>query len=155
MSPFMSANKIKKPILLIHGEEDNNSGTLTMQSDCFFNALKGHGALCYLVILPFESHGHAAQESIIHVHLHVDWKGLQKKLFFYYYFISLFDKSTCLAVYFHVPKKPFTSRHLWARNTPSQTSSLVFWHNKQRTKGKHKFSRLREVSFLKKRRGLL
>jgi hypothetical protein len=31
MSPFMSANKIKKPILLIHGEEDNNSGTLTMQ----------------------------------------------------------------------------------------------------------------------------
>ncbi|KAL5060694.1 hypothetical protein RYX36_032298, partial [Vicia faba] len=31
MSPFMSANKIKKPILLIHGEEDNNPGTLTMQ----------------------------------------------------------------------------------------------------------------------------
>ncbi|GFZ04531.1 prolyl oligopeptidase family protein [Actinidia rufa] len=45
MSPFMSANKIKKPILLIHGEEDNNPGTLTMQSDRFFNALKGHGAL--------------------------------------------------------------------------------------------------------------
>ncbi|KAJ8492061.1 hypothetical protein OPV22_013782 [Ensete ventricosum] len=56
MSPFMSANKIKKPILLIHGEEDNNSGTLTMQSDRFFNALKGHGTLCRLVILPFESH---------------------------------------------------------------------------------------------------
>ncbi|KAJ0960772.1 hypothetical protein J5N97_001331 [Dioscorea zingiberensis] len=49
MSPFMSANKIKKPILLIHGEEDNNSGTLTMQSDRFFNALKGHGALCRLI----------------------------------------------------------------------------------------------------------
>uniref|UniRef100_A0A5B7B2U5 Probable glutamyl endopeptidase, chloroplastic n=1 Tax=Davidia involucrata TaxID=16924 RepID=A0A5B7B2U5_DAVIN len=67
MSPFMSANKIKKPILLIHGEEDNNSGTLTMQSDRFFNALKGHGALCRLVILPFESHGYAARESIMHV----------------------------------------------------------------------------------------
>ncbi|XP_020265546.1 probable glutamyl endopeptidase, chloroplastic [Asparagus officinalis] len=67
MSPFMSANKIKKPILLIHGEEDNNSGTLTMQSDRFFNALKGHGALCRLVILPFESHGYSARESILHV----------------------------------------------------------------------------------------
>ncbi|KAM0947593.1 putative acylaminoacyl-peptidase transcription factor WD40-like family [Dioscorea sansibarensis] len=67
MSPFMSANKIKKPILLIHGEEDNNSGTLTMQSDRFFNALKGHGALCRLVLLPFESHGYSARESIMHV----------------------------------------------------------------------------------------
>ncbi|KAJ1412562.1 Six-bladed beta-propeller, TolB-like [Sesbania bispinosa] len=67
MSPFMSANKIKKPILLIHGEEDNNSGTLTMQSDRFFNALKGHGALCRLVILPHESHGYTARESIMHV----------------------------------------------------------------------------------------
>ncbi|KAI4301503.1 hypothetical protein L6164_034778 [Bauhinia variegata] len=67
MSPFMSANKIKKPILLIHGEEDNNPGTLTMQTDRFFNALKGHGALCRLVILPFESHGYAARESIMHV----------------------------------------------------------------------------------------
>ncbi|CAI9767861.1 unnamed protein product [Fraxinus pennsylvanica] len=67
MSPFMSANKIKKPILLIHGEEDNNSGTLTMQSDRFFNALKGHGALCRMVILPFESHGYAARESVMHV----------------------------------------------------------------------------------------
>ncbi|XP_047315858.1 probable glutamyl endopeptidase, chloroplastic isoform X2 [Impatiens glandulifera] len=67
MSPFMSANKIKKPILLIHGEEDNNSGTLTMQSDRFFNALKGHGALSRLVILPFESHGYASRESIMHV----------------------------------------------------------------------------------------
>ncbi|CAD6210899.1 unnamed protein product [Miscanthus lutarioriparius] len=67
MSPFMSANKIKKPILLIHGEQDNNPGTLTMQSDRFFNALKGHGALSRLVILPFESHGYSARESIMHV----------------------------------------------------------------------------------------
>lgn len=77
MSPFMSANKIKKPILLIHGEEDNNPGTLTMQSDRFFNALKGHGALCRLVVLPFESHGYAAYESIMHVLWETD-RWLQK-----------------------------------------------------------------------------
>lgn len=77
MSPFMSANKIKKPILLIHGEEDNNSGTLTIQSDRFFNALKGHGALSRLVILPFESHGYAARESIMHVLWETD-RWLQK-----------------------------------------------------------------------------
>ncbi|KDP28258.1 hypothetical protein JCGZ_14029 [Jatropha curcas] len=77
MSPFMSANRIKKPILLIHGEEDNNPGTLTMQSDRFFNALKGHGALCRLVILPFESHGYASRESIMHVLWETD-RWLQK-----------------------------------------------------------------------------
>ncbi|XP_073139755.1 probable glutamyl endopeptidase, chloroplastic isoform X2 [Henckelia pumila] len=77
MSPFISANKIKKPILLIHGEEDNNPGTLTMQSDRFFNALKGHGALCRLVILPFESHGYAARESVMHVLWETD-RWLQK-----------------------------------------------------------------------------
>uniref|UniRef100_A0A2P2LJY6 Probable glutamyl endopeptidase, chloroplastic n=1 Tax=Rhizophora mucronata TaxID=61149 RepID=A0A2P2LJY6_RHIMU len=77
MSPFMSANKIKKPILLIHGEDDNNPGTLTMQSDRLFNALKGHGALCRLVVLPFESHGYAARESIMHVLWETD-RWLQK-----------------------------------------------------------------------------
>ncbi|XP_051141807.1 probable glutamyl endopeptidase, chloroplastic [Andrographis paniculata] len=77
MSPYMSANKIKKPILLIHGEEDNNSGTLTMQSERFYNALKGHGALCRLVILPFESHGYAAWESVMHVLWETD-RWLQK-----------------------------------------------------------------------------
>ncbi|XP_048610611.1 probable glutamyl endopeptidase, chloroplastic [Brassica napus] len=77
MSPFMSADKIKKPILLIRGEEDNNPGTLTMQSDRFFNALKGHGALCRLVILPHESHGYSARESIMHVLWETD-RWLQK-----------------------------------------------------------------------------
>ncbi|XP_021770075.1 probable glutamyl endopeptidase, chloroplastic [Chenopodium quinoa] len=77
MSPFMSANKIKRPILLVHGEEDNNSGTLTMQSDRFYNALKGHGALCRLVILPYESHGYSARESIMHVLWETD-RWLQK-----------------------------------------------------------------------------
>ncbi|GJY61914.1 probable glutamyl endopeptidase, chloroplastic [Tanacetum coccineum] len=77
MSPFMAANKIKKPILLIHGEEDNNSGTLTMQSDRFFQALKGHGALSRLVILPFESHGYSSRESIMHCLWETD-RWLQK-----------------------------------------------------------------------------
>ncbi|KAL3648109.1 hypothetical protein CASFOL_009077 [Castilleja foliolosa] len=77
MSPYLSANKIKKPILLIHGEEDNNPGTLTMQSDRFYNALKGHGALCRLVILPFESHGYAARESVMHTLWETD-RWLQK-----------------------------------------------------------------------------
>ena len=56
MSPFMHANVIKKPILLIHGEEDTNSGTNVIQSERFFAALKGNGADARLVLLPHESH---------------------------------------------------------------------------------------------------
>lgn len=67
MSPFMNAHKIKKPILLIHGEEDTNSGTNVIQSERFFSALKGNGAEVKLVILPHESHGYRAKESINHV----------------------------------------------------------------------------------------
>lgn len=67
MSPFMHADKMDTPLLLIHGEADNNSGTYPMQSERYFNALKGHGATARLVILPKESHGYAAKESILHV----------------------------------------------------------------------------------------
>jgi dipeptidyl aminopeptidase/acylaminoacyl peptidase len=67
MSPFTAANKIKTPILLIHGEADNNSGTFPIQSERFYNALKGHGATARYVVLPFESHGYAARESIMHM----------------------------------------------------------------------------------------
>jgi dipeptidyl aminopeptidase/acylaminoacyl peptidase len=67
MSPFMHADKMKTPMLLIHGEEDNNSGTYPMQSERYFNALKGHGATVRLVMLPKESHGYAARESIMHL----------------------------------------------------------------------------------------
>ncbi|MDX2129522.1 MAG: prolyl oligopeptidase family serine peptidase [Chloroherpetonaceae bacterium] len=67
MSPFMFADKIKEPILLIHGEADNNQGTFPLQSERFYNALKGFGATARLVILPFESHGYAARESILHM----------------------------------------------------------------------------------------
>ncbi len=67
MSPFMHANKIKAPLLLIHGEADNNSGTYPMQSERFYNALKGHGANTRLVILPHESHSYRARASVMHV----------------------------------------------------------------------------------------
>nr|WP_228527655.1 prolyl oligopeptidase family serine peptidase [Pararhodonellum marinum] len=66
MSPFMNAHKVKTPILLIHGEADNNSGTFPIQSDRYYNALKGHGATTRLVFLPNESHGYASKESIMH-----------------------------------------------------------------------------------------
>lgn len=67
MSPFMHAEKMKTPLLLIHGEADNNSGTYPMQSERYFNALKGLGATVRLVILPKESHGYRAKESILHL----------------------------------------------------------------------------------------
>lgn len=66
MSPFNYADKIKEPILLIHGEADNNSGTFPIQSERFYNALKGHGATAKLVFLPHESHGYRARESVLH-----------------------------------------------------------------------------------------
>ena len=67
MSPFMHAEKMKTPLLLVHGEADNNSGTFTMQSERYFNALKGFGAPTRLVLLPKESHGSAAKESVLHL----------------------------------------------------------------------------------------
>ena len=67
MSPFMFADKIKTPLLMIHGEADNNSGTYPMQSKRFYNALKGHGATVRLVMLPHESHGYRARESVMHM----------------------------------------------------------------------------------------
>jgi len=66
MSPFMYADKMKTPLLLIHGQADNNSGTFTMQSERYFAALKGHGAVVRMVLLPNESHGYRAEESILH-----------------------------------------------------------------------------------------
>lgn len=67
MSPFMHADKVDEPILLIHGEADNNSGTFPIQSKRFYNALKGHGQVARLVMLPHESHGYRAYESIMHM----------------------------------------------------------------------------------------
>jgi dipeptidyl aminopeptidase/acylaminoacyl peptidase len=67
MSPFMHADKMKTPLLLVHGEADNNSGTYPLQSERYFNALKGLGATTRLVMLPKESHGYRAKESILHL----------------------------------------------------------------------------------------
>ncbi|WP_083541133.1 alpha/beta hydrolase family protein [Cruoricaptor ignavus] len=66
MSPFMNAEKMKKPMLLIHGDADNNSGTFTMQTERYFQALKNLGAPVRMVLLPKESHGYQAKESILH-----------------------------------------------------------------------------------------
>jgi dipeptidyl aminopeptidase/acylaminoacyl peptidase len=71
MSPFMNADKIKDPIMLIHGMADNNSGTFPIQSERFYAALKGFGATVRLVLLPNESHGYAARETILHKHWEV------------------------------------------------------------------------------------
>ncbi len=67
VSPFTYANQIKKPILLIHGQADNNPGTYTVQSERFFQALQANGATARLVLLPYESHGYQARESVLHV----------------------------------------------------------------------------------------
>jgi dipeptidyl aminopeptidase/acylaminoacyl peptidase len=67
VSPFMVAHKINEPILLIHGEADNNTGTFPMQSERMYQALRGHGATVRYVTLPLESHGYASRESTEHV----------------------------------------------------------------------------------------
>lgn len=67
MSPFMNADKMKTPMLLVHGEADNNPGTFTLQTERYFQALKGLGAPARMVILPKESHGYAAKENILHL----------------------------------------------------------------------------------------
>lgn len=71
MSPFMNADKIKDPLMLIHGLADNNSGTFPIQSERFYTALKGFGATVRLVMLPNESHGYTARESVLHKHWEV------------------------------------------------------------------------------------
>ena len=67
MSPFMFANKIHAPILLIHGMADDNSGTFPIQSERMYMALKGNGASVRYVQLPDEAHGYQARESIEHM----------------------------------------------------------------------------------------
>jgi dipeptidyl aminopeptidase/acylaminoacyl peptidase len=66
ISPFMHAEKIKRPLLLIHGEDDNNAGTLALQSKRMYQAIKGNGGIARLVLLPHESHGYRARESMLH-----------------------------------------------------------------------------------------
>lgn len=67
MSPFSYADKIKTPVLLIHGDADNNTGTYPIQSERLFNAIKGHGGIVRYISLPYESHGYQGRENILHL----------------------------------------------------------------------------------------
>ncbi len=67
LSPTFFADQVNEPVLVIHGKEDSNPGTLTIQSEVFFEAVRGAGGIARLVLLPFEDHGYRAVESIEHV----------------------------------------------------------------------------------------
>ncbi|MDQ1611476.1 MAG: hypothetical protein QOG00_1407 [Pyrinomonadaceae bacterium] len=74
VSPFMNAQKIKEPLLLIHGEADNNTGTFPIQSERMYQAIRGTGGTVRLVMLPLEAHGYAARETTEHVLFEMlDW----------------------------------------------------------------------------------
>jgi dipeptidyl aminopeptidase/acylaminoacyl peptidase len=74
VSPLFYADKIKQPILLIHGEADFNPGTVPLQSERLYEAIRGTGGTVRLVMLPFESHGYQARESLEHtLHEMVSW----------------------------------------------------------------------------------
>jgi dipeptidyl aminopeptidase/acylaminoacyl peptidase len=66
VSPFMHADKIKHPILLIHGMADDNSGTFPIQSERLYQAIKCNGGIVRYVQLPYEAHGYLARESTEH-----------------------------------------------------------------------------------------
>jgi len=79
-SPFMHAHRIDEPLLLVHGEVDDNSGTFPMQSERLFQAMKGNGGTARLVVLPAESHGYRARESVLHTLAEmIEWLDLHVK----------------------------------------------------------------------------
>ena len=67
MSPFSNADKIKTPILLVHGEMDDNTGTYPIQTERMYNAIKGNGGTAKYVSLPYEAHGYRGRENILHM----------------------------------------------------------------------------------------
>jgi dipeptidyl aminopeptidase/acylaminoacyl peptidase len=67
LSPTFFADRVDEPVLVIHGKADSNPGTLTIQSEVFFEAVRGSGGTARLVLLPFEDHGYRAEESVEHV----------------------------------------------------------------------------------------
>lgn len=74
ISPFFFAHKINEPILLMHGEADNNQGTFPIQSERLYAAISGNGGTARLVMLPLESHGYGAKESVEHtIHEMIQW----------------------------------------------------------------------------------
>ena len=80
LSPFNYAHKLKEPILLIHGENDDNPGTFPLQTQRLYQALAGTGGNVRYVSLPFESHGYSARESIGHTLREMsDWMKRQTR----------------------------------------------------------------------------
>lgn len=77
MSPFMYADKIKTPLLLTHGDMDDNTGTFPIQSERLFNAIKGNGGTVKYISLPFEAHGYRGKENLLHM-LNEQFKWLEK-----------------------------------------------------------------------------
>ncbi len=67
MSPFVSADKINHPLLLIHGAADNNAGTYPIQTERLYEAIKGLGGTARWVSLPYEEHGYRSREAVGHV----------------------------------------------------------------------------------------
>ena len=67
VSPTFFADKVNEPVLIIHGNSDSNPGTLTPQSEVFYEAVRGSGGTARLVLLPFEDHGYRAKETVEHV----------------------------------------------------------------------------------------
>jgi dipeptidyl aminopeptidase/acylaminoacyl peptidase len=67
LSPTFFADKVNEPVLVIHGAADSNPGTLTFQSEVFFEGVRGSGGTARMVLLPFEDHGYRAKESVEHV----------------------------------------------------------------------------------------
>jgi len=65
MSPFAHADRVGEPLLLIHGADDDNSGTFPLQSQRLFAAIKGHGGTARLCLLPHEGHGYRARENVL------------------------------------------------------------------------------------------
>ena len=67
MSPFSYADKIKTPLLLIHGDSDDNQGTFPINSERLYTAIKGHGGKVRLVMLPYEAHSYRGKENLLHM----------------------------------------------------------------------------------------
>jgi dipeptidyl aminopeptidase/acylaminoacyl peptidase len=67
MSPFLHAEQIDEPLLIVQGAADDNPGTYPLQSERLYDAIKGLGGTARLVVLPAESHGYLARESVLHV----------------------------------------------------------------------------------------
>lgn len=65
MSPFLVADRIQAPLLLLHNLDDTNGGTNPIQSERMFEAMNGLGKTVSLVEYPYEDHGPAGRETVL------------------------------------------------------------------------------------------